>query len=166
MPENLRAVSIGEMIATDNLDDVLVAYGLGSCVAVCIYDPVKKVGGMIHSLLPAANGQNGIEATNPAKYVDQGVPRLLDSVLALGAQPNRLVVRIAGGAQMLAAPGLSDSLNIGQRNALAAEAALRNLGLRVRNQDTGGKAGRTVKLYVTDGQVTVKKMGQGEQPLS
>ncbi|HMQ52709.1 MAG TPA: chemotaxis protein CheD [Anaerolineae bacterium] len=166
MPENLRAVSIGEMIATDNLDDVLVAYGLGSCVAVCIYDPIKKVGGMIHSLLPTANGQNGIEATNPAKYVDQGVPRLLDSVLALGAQPNRLVVRIAGGAQMLAAPGLSDSLNIGQRNALAAEAALRTLGLRVRNQDTGGKAGRTVKLYVTDGQVTVKKMGQGEQPLS
>lgn len=165
MPENLRAVSIGEMIATADLDDVLVAYGLGSCVAVCVYDPVKKVAGMIHSLLPTANDQNGAEAANPAKYVDQGVFRLVDSVLALGAQTNRLVVRVAGGAQMLTVPGLSDSLNIGQRNALAAEMALRKCGLRIKNQDTGGKAGRTVKLYVADGQVTVKTMGQGEQPL-
>ena len=71
---NTLAVPIGDMIVSDNMDDVLVAYGLGSCVAVCLYDPVIKVGGMLHALLPSPpNGDS--QPKNPAKFVDQLVKK-------------------------------------------------------------------------------------------
>ena len=164
MAENLRAVSIGEMVVSDVPEDVLIAYGLGSCVAVCLYDPVVKVGGMLHALLPSASAADRVDGT-PAKYVDQGVPLLVNSVLQRGAKLRRLVVRLAGGAQVLSIPGFHQSMNIGERNVRAAEAALEALGLRIQAQATGGNAGRTVKLYVANGQVTVKSLGQPERPL-
>ena len=164
MAENLRTVSIGELIVSSAPEDVLIAYGLGSCVAVCVYDPVARVGGMLHALLPSASAANQADGT-PAKYVDQGVPLLVDSILQHGAQRRRLVVRLAGGAQVLTIPGMDGALDIGKRNVRAAEETLQALGLRIHAQATGGNAGRTVKLYVANGQVTVKSLGQPEQLL-
>lgn len=165
MTENLRSVSIAEMIVSNKPSDVLVAYGLGSCVAVCLYDPIAQVGGMLHALLPTtskANNSNG----NPTKFVDQGVPILLQSIEKLGARHNRLSIQLCGGAQLISAPGFNDSLKIGHRNVLAAEAALQAIGLRIGSQSTGGNSGRTVKLYVSDGRVTVKTLGEGEKILT
>lgn len=160
MAEKLRTVSIGEMIVSDSPDDVLVAYGLGSCVAVCLSDPVIQVGGMLHALLPTA--PNGRAAGNLAKFVDQGVPLMIESILKMGARRSRLVAHLCGGSQMLTAPGFDDALNIGKRNVLAAELALQTAGLRIRAQDTGGNSGRTVKLYVGNAQLAVKTLGRGE----
>lgn len=165
MAENLRSVSIGEMVVSNSPDDILIAYGLGSCVAVCLYDPVAKVSGMIHSLLPAMPQGEKLNGT-PAKYVDQGIPLLLNQVISLGAQRNRLSVHLCGGAQMLTAPGFNQTLNIGERNVAAAQAGLQAAGLRIKAQATGGNSGRTVKLYVVNGQITVKTLGKGEQPLN
>ena len=146
-------------------EDVLVVYGLGSCVAVCLYDPVAQVGGMLHALLPSAPGDNGANGT-PTKFVDRGLPILFEKMMALGAQQNRLLVYLCGGAQILSAPGFSNNLNIGQRNIQTAEALLQEAGFRIRAKDIGGNAGRTVKLNIRDGQVTVKTLGKGEQILA
>ncbi len=162
MSENLRVVAIGEMAVSDNPQDILVAYGLGSCVAVCLYDPVQQVGGMLHALLPEAPDGSRPQ-NNPVKFVDQGVLLLINALVQSGAKRSRLAARLCGGAQMLAAPGFNDSLKIGERNILAAKVALQAVGVPIRAQATGGNIGRTAKLHIASGQVTVKVMGHDEQ---
>jgi chemotaxis protein CheD len=171
--ENVRAVPIGEIVVSDTAEDVLVAYGLGSCVAICLYDPVARVGGMLHALLPAApntperNRRHPAPAAPSAKFVDQGVSLLIESLLKLGARRTRLTTQLCGGAQVLSAPGFEEesALNIGERNLQAAESALKAASIRVSAQDTGGRIGRTVRLYMANGRVTVKSLGRGEQVL-
>lgn len=169
MIENLRLVPIGEMIVSAEPDDVLVVYGLGSCVVICLYDPLAQVGGMLHALLPSPswdkNNNNKNAVGNPTKFVNQGVPQLIHSLVALGAKPTRLVAQLCGGAQMLTAPMFNGSLNIGRRNVLAAEIALQVANLEILSQATGGHIGRTVKLHIASGQVTVKTLVQKEQVL-
>ena len=170
--ENVLAVPIGEIIVSDKAQDVLVAYGLGSCVAVCVYDPVARVGGMLHALLPEASNpvtgtkRQSSKAVRQAKFVDQGVPMLVEAVSALGGRCDRLIVRLCGGAQVLSAPGFeNERLRIGERNVLAAENVLEMLGLKIKAQDTGGTIGRTVRMYIADGQVMIRSLGRGEQAL-
>jgi chemotaxis protein CheD len=160
----MRAVSIGEMVVSSDPNDVLIAYGLGSCAAVCLYDPVRGMGGMVHSLLPAAPQGNGTDKSS-AKFVDHGVPMLIEELVKRGAQRIRLVASLCGGAQMISTPGISDTLNIGARNIAAAEAVLKDANIPLRARATGGKIGRTFKLRIEDGLVTVKSAGQAEQPL-
>jgi chemotaxis protein CheD len=122
---------------------------------------------MLHALLPAAPNENkaAVRDSRPTKFVDQGTPLLIQSVLALGAKRGRLQARLCGGARVLSAPGFQDSLNIGDRNIHAAEAALEAAGIQIQARDIGGKIGRTVKLHIGDGQVTVRSLGQGERTL-
>ena len=80
-------------------------------------------------------------------------------------EPTRLIARLCGGAQVLSVPGFNNSLDIGERNVLAAEAALQAAGLRVRARATGGHIGRTAKLYIANGQVTARSLGKTEQAL-
>ncbi len=164
MTENMRSVGIGEVITSDTPNDVLVAYGLGSCVAICLYDPVAQVGGMLHALLPTVpNGST--RAGNPLKFVDQGTPLLLMSLSKLGAKRTRLVAQLCGGAQALSAPGFEndDLSSIGTRNVLAAQAALSAMGIPIKAQATGGRIGRTVRLHIADGQVKIRSLGQDVQ---
>jgi chemotaxis protein CheD len=125
---------------------------------------------MLHTLLPAAPDERRAR-DNPAKYVDQGVPLLIESLVELGAQRGRLIARLCGGAQMLSAPdleaisGSNGRFAVGRLNVRAAEAALRAAGLHIQGRSTGGHAGRTVKLYLVDGQVTVRTLTHGEQVL-
>jgi chemotaxis protein CheD len=168
--ENLHVVFIGDMAASNTPDDVLVAYGLGSCVAVCLYDHVARVGGMLHALLPTVFNENKGES-KPTKFVDRGVPLLVDALLKLGGERTRLIARVCGGAQLLSTrslqiePNINGSLAIGKLNVAAAEAALRSNGLRIGAQATGGRIGRTVKLYLADGRVTVKTLKHDERIL-
>jgi chemotaxis protein CheD len=130
-----------------------------------MYDATAGIGGMIHSLLPKSSGNNSSESTT-AKFVDQGVPLLIDAVTKAGANRGRLDVYVCGGAQMLSAPGFKNSLNIGERNAEAAQRVLTAAGFRIKVQDTGGNSGRTVRLRVDTGEITVKTLGQGEKVLN
>ncbi len=173
MINNIHAVPIGEIVTSGTADDVLVAYGLGSCIAVCLYDPVAKVGGMLHALLPSTphsprKDQGDARTVAPsAKFVNQGVPMLIAKLVKLGARRSRLTAKLCGGARVLSAPGFEedDILNIGKRNIQAAQNALKDANIWVKAQDTGGNVGRTVRLYIADGRVTVKSLGQGEQVL-
>jgi chemotaxis protein CheD len=166
MTENLHPIPIGEMIVSADPDDVLVVYGLGSCVVICLYDPVARVGGMLHALLPGSiwghNGRNGQD--KPTKFVNQGVPLLLGSLVELGIKSIRLDVSVCGGAQFVARAGFHHaSPNIGERNVLAARMALQAAGLKVKAEAIGSDVGRTVKFHLATGQVTVKTLGQQEE---
>jgi chemotaxis protein CheD len=119
------------------------------------------VGGMLHALLPSAPKESSTNSV-PSKFVDQGIPLLIKSIEKLGANSNRTIVKLCGGAHMLSAPGFNDVLNIGKRNIAVATESLQKEGLHIRAQDTGGNTGRTVKLRINDGLVTVKTLGQGE----
>jgi chemotaxis protein CheD len=164
--ENIRPVPIGETAVSTDPDDVLVVYGLGSCVVVCLHDPLVQVGGILHALLPTPGGRTNGAGGRPAKFVDRGTPFLIDSLEALGAKTTRLIAQLCGGARMLVAPGFNGSENIGQRNVRAAEMALQAAGLEVWARTTGGHTGRTIKFYVAKGQVTVRTLGQAEQILA
>jgi chemotaxis protein CheD len=156
---NLISVGLGEIAVSKDPNDVLVAYGLGSCVGIGMYDPVSKVAGLLHAVLPAANGSD----TQPGKYVNTGVASLLDALRAAGASPSRLQVRMAGGANMLNNNGFKNSLDIGERNVAAARTTLSAQRLPLRSQEVGGNIGRTVRLYVTDGRMTIRMMGGQER---
>ena len=158
---NSLAVGLGEIKISGLPTDILVAYGLGSCVGVGMYDPITRVGGLLHAVLPEHLGNSD----NLAKFVDTGIAELLASMERAGAVRARLNVRLAGGAHMLNAPGFKQSLNIGERNIAAALAALAVLNLRVAAQDLGGTVGRTVRLYVANGRLTVRAMGNPERDL-
>lgn len=147
-------LSLGEWAVTDNRDGVLTCLGLGSCVAFIAYDPVARVGGMAHMVLPDS-AQGRATTRSEAKFVDVAVPLVLRELGALGALKARLQISLVGGAAMLPVRSGNEALNIGARNAAAALAAVKALGMRVRMEDLGGTQGRTVRLQVRSGEVTV-----------
>jgi chemotaxis protein CheD len=157
-----RSVSIGEVVVSGAAEDILAAYGVGSCVVVCLYDAEEQLGGMLHALLPVSI-RNG--AAESPKYVTQGIPLLVDALLDLGAKCSRLVAHLGGGAQILNRPGMETRQPIGKRNVQTAELTLEMMGIPVVGRATGGTVGRTVRLYVKDGLVTVRSVGKQEEPI-
>ena len=154
------AVGMGEVRASKDPDTVLVAYGLGSCVGVCIYDPVARVGGLAHVMLPYsaeafAQGPSG-------KFADCAIPMLIDEVTRLGASARRLAAKIAGGAQLLDAPGFGASFNVGQRNVEAVKAVLDRYRVPLLAAETGGKRGRTLAMHVGSCRIVVRIFGEKE----
>jgi chemotaxis receptor (MCP) glutamine deamidase CheD len=120
---------------------------------------------MLHALLPTAvNGDKGTGSL--ARFVDQGVPLLLDALLGRGAAHSRLVVYLCGGAHMFVDPGFDDLASVGKRNIATAEHALQRAGLEIVSRATGGRVGRTVRLYIATGLVSVKAVGQDETILN
>ncbi len=157
MPNSLP-VGLGEIIISRNPEDILTAFGLGSCLGIGMYDPQAGVAGLLHAVLPeCANGD-----PFSARYVDSGIAALWKQMAQVGAEKQRLIVRMAGGANMLFAPGTS-KFDIGTRNIAAALTVLANLNLRITAKDVGGTTGRTVRLYVADGHMTVRTEGNQER---
>ncbi|MGB9640370.1 MAG: chemotaxis protein CheD [Anaerolineales bacterium] len=161
MKDNL-AVGLGEIKLSQDPEDILVAYGLGSCVAVGMADPQARVAGLLHAVLPY--NPNGSLTPSP-KYVNNGIEILLNEIIAHGAHPNRLIIRVAGGANMLNAPGYTQSFNIGSRNVEATYETLQRLKLKVTSQEVGGTIGRTVRFYVRDGKMTIRTLGNQEREI-
>lgn len=141
----------------------LISYGLGSCVGIALYDPLSKVGGLAHIMLPDSTQARSNE--NPAKFADTALPRMLDEVVKLGAVKSRIVAKIAGGAQMFVFANASDIMRVGERNAEAVRIILRNLDIKVIADDTGGNYGRTVELKLDSGIFRVKTIDKGEKEL-
>lgn len=155
--EKTIVVGLGELHVTRDADATLVCLGLGSCIALCAYDPVSRVAGMAHLVLP--DSREGRDARRSAKFVDIGVPLLLEEMERLGAMRSRLILKIVGGAHMISSPSPNGVLNIGDRNAEAVRALLSSLGLPLQAADTGGNRGRTARLSVATGQLTVSTAG-------
>lgn len=138
--------------------EVITTLGLGSCIGIAIYDPVTKIGGLAHIMLPDSTQMKN--NSNIAKFADTGITELVRLMVSNGANKGRLVAKIAGGAKMFEVSGLSQVGNIGQRNAEASRAKLKQLGIRLLAEDTGLNYGRTVELHTDTGEFYIKSVGK------
>ena len=141
----------------------LISYGLGSCVGIALYDPVTKVGGLAHIMLP--DSKQARSAENPAKFADTALPLMLDDIIKLGAAKSRVIAKIAGGAQMFTFANATDIMRVGERNAEAVKMVLKKLDIKMLAEDTGGNYGRTVELKLDSGIYRVKTIDKGEKEL-
>src|ERR1044071_3036906 len=158
-------VGLGEQAVSRSSEDVLVAYGLGSCVGVVMIDPVSRVSGLLHAVLPKMTDGMSKNDANPSKYVEGGVEDLVESLVKAGAHRNRLITRMVGGANMLIASGLTKSFDIGTRNIEAARTTLNRLRMPISVEEVGGHTGSTVRVYVGDRRVTVRVIGEKEREI-
>lgn len=149
-------VNVSDAAVSDNADDVLSTYSLGSCIGVCAYDPVAGVAGLLHFQLPSAAMDQQRAQQNPLMFADTGMAELLRRMAANGADRRRLRVKLAGGAQMLNDNNL---FNIGRRNQAAIRKVLWQHGILIDKEDLGGNRPRTLYMKVCDGSVTVKSDG-------
>jgi chemotaxis protein CheD len=159
---NSIVIGMGDLVVTSSPTAVLTCIGLGSCIGVCAYDLVTKIGGMIHIVLPEHHTDNPKEFS---KYADTGVPLMLAKMIQGGANKDRLIVKIAGGAQMTISPGQKDTFKTGEKNLVQVMAALAKINIGLSAADVGGTLGRTVKLRISTGAVTVKTVNGIEREI-
>jgi chemotaxis protein CheD len=137
----------------------LTTLGLGSCVGIALYDPVTKIGGMIHIMLPTI--ENARFTDNRAKFADSGIHFLVEEMIRVGASRRRMVAKIAGGAKMFSFN--SDvNLNIGERNIQATKVVLAEMKVPIIAEDVGKNYGRTVVLDTDTGVYYIKSAIKGE----
>jgi chemotaxis protein CheD len=153
---NQIIVSIAEMAVSDNPDDVLVTYSLGSCLGVTFYDPDRRIGGMIHCMLPLSQYALDKAQQNPFMFVDTGVPKLLTKMFSMGCEKKKVVTRLAGSANVLDDKGL---FRIGERNYAVCRKILWKNSMLIAAEDIGGHASRTLRLEIGTGRVIVKSAG-------
>jgi chemotaxis protein CheD len=151
--QTAQQVGVADLAVSNRWDEVLAAPAVGSSVGVALYDPVARVGGLVHCPLPHSELDPPRARQRPATFVDTGVAELLRAVVALGARPDRLTARITGGAMMLDDNGAFLS---GERNIQVATKTLQRNGIRIVGEDTGGNAARAVRLHLDNGRTTVK----------
>jgi chemotaxis protein CheD len=150
-------VGVGDLAVSNNPSVVLATYSLGSCLGVSIYDPVARVGGLLHIMLPDSRIDPAKAARQPAMFMDTGLPALLEAAAQLRAQPYRLQVCVAGGAQMLDEGGF---FNIGKRNCAALTTLLIEYRLHIKAEQVGGLNSRSMYLNLGSGEVRLKISGQ------
>ncbi|MEW8957639.1 Chemoreceptor glutamine deamidase CheD [Moorella humiferrea] len=137
----------------------LLTLGLGSCVGIALYDPVARIGGLAHIMLPDSSQFQ--DRGNRAKFADLAIPDMLEEMLRGGARRGRVVAKIAGGAQMFTSGDRHLSfLNIGQRNTAMVRQTLEKLDLPIVGADTGGNFGRTMIFELEDGEVYIRVIGK------
>jgi chemotaxis protein CheD len=154
-------VGIGDCQLSNDPQQTLITYALGSCIAIAIYDPIVNVGGLLHYLLPDSTIDTEKAQRNPFMFADTGIPELFHRAYRLGAQKQRLLVTVAGGAQVMS----SEYFNIGKRNQLAAKKILWRAGVLVRHEETGGESSRTLRMALATGQIFLRTAGQFEVAL-
>lgn len=159
MPVIRRVIGVADMATSNDPDEILVTYSLGSCIAVIIFDPVARVGGMLHYMLPDSNMDLKKAEKKPAMFADSGIPLLFKQSYKLGAQKKNIIVKIAGGAQILDENGI---FNIGKRNYLALRKIFWRNNVMIAAEDIGGTVNRTVRLEMNTGRVILKVSGIGE----
>ena len=147
-------VGIGRLAVSRDPAEVLVAYGLGSCVGITIFDPEGRLSGMAHVLLPASDGR-APGPREPARFADSAVDALLKHFIEAGSVKRRLIVKIAGGGSVLGSAN-AQKFKIGERNAEAIRERLRHHGISLVNSELGGVKGRTLEMYVASGKTFVR----------
>jgi chemotaxis protein CheD len=138
--------------------DSITTLGLGSCVGIAIRDPAKGIGGLAHIMLP--DSRQIKDNSNIPKFADTGIEELVRLVVAAGAQRNRLVAKIAGGAQMFSFQNKSSLVRIGERNVEATKAKLAELKIPILAEDTGKNYGRTVIFTPATGVFEIRAIGK------
>jgi chemotaxis protein CheD len=143
--------------AAERGDGVIVTLGLGSCVAIMLHDPQAQAGAMAHVLLPSRSLAR--DTSNHARFPDTAVPLLIDRLKRLGADPRRLVAKLAGGASMFSQLVTPGTMQMGERNVLASRSALRAAEIPILREAVGGERGRSIRFHVRDGRVEIRSVG-------
>ena len=138
--------------------NIITTLGLGSCIGIALYDPVTKIGGLAHIMLPDSTKMRN--NSNIAKFADTGIRELLKRMLQAGANRYSLEAKIAGGARMFAVRRSSLIGNIGEKNTIAAKEILKELNIKLVAEDTGLNFGRTVELHCDTGDFYIKAVNK------
>jgi chemotaxis protein CheD len=154
-------VGLGDMAVSADPEAVLITYALGSCLGMALYDPVARVGALLHAMLPRSDIDLARAQVRPSVFVDTGVPALFRSCYALGARKERLRVWLAG-AGTLHDEG-ADHFQIGKRNLLVARQLLWKNSVLVHAQDVGGGGARTMTLDIGSGELVIRA-SHGQSP--
>jgi chemotaxis protein CheD len=159
---SLVVVGVADCKVSSSPGEVLVTYALGSCIGMTVYDPQVPVGGLLHFMLPDSSIDLARRGETPFKFADTGIPLLMNKLTEMGAQKRRLVVRIAGAAQMMDPGGVFD---IGRRNYQALRKILWKAGVLVHGEAIGGTTSRSVRMEVGSGRVWLREAAGVEQEL-
>ncbi len=149
-------VGIAELAVVEGTD-TLKSYGLGSCLAVVLYDPGTEVGGLAHVMLPSGDDVDGADR-KPGKYADTAIRALLRRMVERGANYVDVEAKLTGGSDMFEFDSFGES--VGRRNVDAARAELEKLGVPIAAEDVGGSRGRTVEFTPATGAVTVRSSSE------
>jgi chemotaxis protein CheD len=149
-------IGVSDLRVSNKADDVLITYALGSCIAVAVYDPQVKVGGILHFMLANSSIDKDKALKNPAMFADTGIPLLFKSCYKLGAEKKRMIVKIAGGASIL---DDAKFFRIGHKNITAVRKIFWKNNVLLTAEDTGKNFNRTVELYISDGRFIVRNAG-------
>ncbi len=152
-------VGIADMKFT-RMEGRLITYALGSCVGVCLYDPVARVGAMVHVMLPQKL-ENSADS-NVYKFADTGIRATIKKMEVFGAVKRRLTAKIAGGAKMFDIPGGGSLGNIGQRNIESVRQTLREEGIPIIAEEVGANYARTLVFDCSNGQGNIRSFGRKE----
>lgn len=156
-------VGVADCKVSGDTSRELVTYALGSCIAVVIWDPGARVGGLLHFMLPdSASDRQSQGRDHPYRYADTGTPLLFREAYQHGADKRRLVVRLAGGAAVVDDNGV---FSIGKRNYTALRKILWRAGVLVHAEDVGGTVSRTVRLEIETGRMFIQTPGRNEREL-
>lgn len=150
---------MGDGAATGHGDFSLVTFALGSCVGVTFWDPAARVGGLLHSQLPVSYQNTERAQTQPFLFTDTAVAEMLRRLYGLGASRDRLVVKLAGGAER----ANGSAFRVGQRNVAVARRVLWKNDIIVTAEDVGGDHPRTLYLDMADGRTIVKSRGDARE---
>lgn len=155
-------VGVADLKVSNKPDDVIVTHALGSCIGIAVYDPVARVGGLLHIMLPDSNLDPAKAQENPFMFADTGIPRLFRECYGLGAQKHRMKVKLAGGSQVLSG---QEHFQIGRRNYAAVRKIFLKNNVLIDNEDVGGLRARTLFLELVSGRVWVRTIGQDNREL-
>jgi chemotaxis protein CheD len=160
--EHRVVVGMAESVVSNNPSVTLATYSLGSCLGISIYDPVARVGGLVHIMLPDSSIAPDKARTQPAMFLDTGLPKLFKSAYEMRLDKHRALICVAGGAQIMDDKGF---FNIGQRNRAALDALLHQHGLCICAEEVGGMVNRTLYLKLATGEVRLKVSGQNTETI-
>ncbi|MFH0874668.1 MAG: chemotaxis protein CheD [archaeon] len=154
---NQLIVDMGKFVIAHN-PDTLCVLGIGSCIAVVLYDLEQHIGGLAHVMLPDSKsmGRDTTKELNLNKFADVAIPNMLSEMQKKGCKKERIKAKIAGGAHMFKTIVETEILEIGKRNIEAVKSALDQFSIPLIGEDTGGSCGRTVRFDISTGVVTVR----------
>lgn len=149
-------VDISDAKISNDINDVLVTYSLGSCIGVCLYDRVGKSGAMLHYQLPESSMNPEKAQRYPFMFADTALNAVLGRLEQAGINAKRLSVKVAGGASMATGP---QGFDIGKRNYMILRKILWKRGLLIESEDIGGNSPRNLYMDIESGMVTVRSIG-------
>lgn len=152
---NTLAVGVGDYkISTDGH---IIETVLGCCIGICLYEKSKKIGGLLHIMLPSAPKS---KPGKPSKYADTGLMEILQVMKnEYHVDSNDLKAKIFGGAKMKS----EAAYDIGQKNADKVREILRSKGIQILNEKVGGEHGYKIEFDVSTGIVRCRVFGQREE---